>query len=129
MKTSITKIFEFEAAHHLPLYDGKCRDIHGHTYKLEVTVSSQALTKSGPKTGMVMDFGSLKEIVKTEILDHIDHTDLNTIWPQGPTAEIVCRWIFEVLDAELLRLNNSMLQLEKVRLWETSTSYAEVGED
>lgn len=70
----LSKIFYFEAAHALYGYDGKCKNIHGHSYKLQVTVIGQPLPDpSNPKYGMVMDFGELKDLVKKEIISVFDH--------------------------------------------------------
>lgn len=70
----ITKIFSFEMAHALWNYTGKCRNIHGHSYKLYVTLSGKPLIKSGdPEDGMLMDFGKLKKMIKQHLIDHFDH--------------------------------------------------------
>ena len=70
----LTKIFHFEAAHALAGYDGKCRNIHGHSYELRVTVKGMPLNEPGnPKNGMVIDFHDLKQIVAQEIVDKLDH--------------------------------------------------------
>ena len=70
----LTKEFSFEAAHALDGYDGPCREIHGHSYRLFVTVKGVPLADAGhPKQGMVMDFGLLKSIVGQEIIARFDH--------------------------------------------------------
>lgn len=70
----ITKEFKFEMAHALPGYDGLCKNIHGHSYELLVTVAGRPITDiSSPKYGMVMDFGDLKKIVRSEVVDKFDH--------------------------------------------------------
>ncbi len=70
----VTKEFTFEAAHALDGYDGKCKDIHGHSYKLSVTVLGKVnQSKEDPKCGMVIDFGEIKKIVKGSVLDQFDH--------------------------------------------------------
>ena len=70
----ITKQFNFETGHALFGYDGKCRNVHGHSYKLSVTVIGRPITDtSHVKLGMVIDFGDLKRIVKEEIVDQFDH--------------------------------------------------------
>ena len=73
---TITKIFEFAAGHHLPHHKGLCKGQHGHNYFLYVEVGRDII-KDGPQTGMIMDFGVLKSIVKKEILDKLDHSYLN----------------------------------------------------
>ena len=71
----ITKEFNFEMAHALMGYDGPCRNIHGHSYALKVTVAGHPITdENHPKLGMVMDFGDLKKIVKEAVIDEFDHT-------------------------------------------------------
>ena len=68
----LTKEFSFEAAHALDGYDGPCREIHGHSYRLFVTVKGcPAAGEGDPKCGMVMDFGVLKRIVNEEIVSHL----------------------------------------------------------
>jgi len=114
---SITKIFEFAAAHHLPYHEGLCKNIHGHGFKLEITVTG-AIQTNGSATGMIIDFKELKNIVNKVILVHLDHTDLNDIF-ENPTAETMAKHI-----ADNLNLIFSTVKIVKVRLWETSTSYA-----
>ena len=70
----ITKQFSFETGHALFGYYGKCRNVHGHSYKLSVTVIGQPITEVGAvKLGMVIDFSDLKKIVKEEVVDVFDH--------------------------------------------------------
>lgn len=73
----ITKIFTFETAHVLYNYDGKCKNMHGHSYKLFVTVKGEPINDiDNVKNGMVVDFGDIKRIVKQEIVDSWDHAVL-----------------------------------------------------
>lgn len=116
---TVTKLFEFEACHHLPYYEGSCHRIHGHSYKLEVTVSGSVL-KSGEKQGMIMDFKDLKSIVKEVVVDKYDHENLNDFFP-NPTAEIMVKSI--AMDI-ISRLPKNVF-LVSCKLWETSSSYAE----
>ena len=70
----ITKEFRFEGAHALQNYDGKCRHIHGHSYRLFVTLKGSPIAEaSSPKNGMVVDFGDLKRVVNKYIVDPFDH--------------------------------------------------------
>lgn len=70
----ITKQFTFETGHALYGYDGKCKNVHGHSYKLSVTViGSPILDSNNVKFGMVIDFTDLKKIVKEEVVDQFDH--------------------------------------------------------
>jgi 6-pyruvoyltetrahydropterin/6-carboxytetrahydropterin synthase len=135
----VTKEFAFEMAHALSRYDGKCENVHGHTYFLSITVSGEpGNDASSQKCGMVMDFSDLKLIVKDHILDYFDHalvlneTDprkdvLNSIStrlilaPYQPTCENI------VLDI-VRRISVFMggpVKLFSVKLRETPTSYAE----
>ncbi|MEN8249617.1 MAG: 6-carboxytetrahydropterin synthase [Bacteroidota bacterium] len=71
----LTKSFNFEGSHALLNYDGKCRNIHGHSYKLDVTVIGTPFNEKGhPKDGLLIDFGDLKEIVNQQIVDQFDHS-------------------------------------------------------
>ncbi len=74
-KIRLTREFSFESAHALEGYDGACREVHGHSYKLFVTVIGEPKADpSSPKFGMVMDFGELKRIVNEQIVDRLDHS-------------------------------------------------------
>ena len=73
----ITKQFSFETGHALYGYDGKCKNVHGHSYKLSVTVIGSPITdNTNVKFGMVIDFSDLKKIVREEIVDHFDHASV-----------------------------------------------------
>jgi 6-pyruvoyltetrahydropterin/6-carboxytetrahydropterin synthase len=141
----ITKQFSFEMAHALRHYDGLCRNIHGHSYKMDITLAGQPLhDESSPKNGMVMDFGDLKKLVNEEIISLLDHalvlnakTDaqLITVLKQNyekivtvefqPTTENLLNFIAEKIKAKL----PENVKLTCVRLRETDTSYAEWCED
>tara|TARA_B100001059_G_C17600594_1_gene459330 strand:- start:41 stop:493 length:453 start_codon:yes stop_codon:yes gene_type:complete len=87
-KIRITKRFTFEAGHALFGYDGKCKNVHGHSYKFSLTVIGSPIEDpSHPKFGMVIDFGDLKKIVNKEIVDPFDHaTVFNMQTPYGELA-------------------------------------------
>jgi len=71
----ITREFRFEGAHALTHYDGKCRHIHGHSYRLMVTITGEpSLVPGDPKSGMILDFNDLKKIVSRYILEPLDHS-------------------------------------------------------
>jgi len=125
LKTSVTKAFHFEAAHYLPNYDGDCSYLHGHSYKLEVTVGGPNITKSDEMCdgSMVIDFKQLKRKVDYYIIDTLDHTYLNEILPGVPTAEFMCAWIYERLSSPAF---GNLRGLKRIRLWETADSFAEV---
>ena len=124
-RISVAKIFKFDAAHFLPEHKGKCADIHGHTYRLEVTVARTEgdVVASGSSAGMGLDFGDLKEIVQREIIEKVDHKMLNDVLPFRTTAENMVVYFYEVLEQQLALLGVEVL---KLKVWETQTSYAEV---
>lgn len=113
-KVILSKTFEFDAAHKLPNYKGPCANLHGHTYRLEVSIE-------GPvrKNGMVIDFGEVKKLVNEKILSVLDHSYLNDKYP-NPTAEVMVVDIFDTLNSSLPK----DVKLIEVKLWETSTSCA-----
>jgi len=121
---TITRIFEFEAAHSLSAHKEKCQRLHGHSYQLQVTVTGPM--KRGPRSdrGMIMDFSDLKKLVQREIISKVDHVYLNESLVLYPTAENLVGWIASVL-SKALESYSSDLILVKVRLYETSDSYAE----
>lgn len=140
-KIRITKEFHFEMAHALHGYDGKCKNIHGHSYQLDVTVIGSPIeNNTNPKLGMVMDFGDLKTIVKNNIIDILDHalvlnkngnyshftkkssySDKVVMVDYQPTCENMLIDFAEKLKKELS--NNTKLHSLKLR--ETATSFAE----
>ena len=114
----VVKDFTFDSCHHLNNYEGKCKNLHGHTYKLQVGVKS-----SLNEIGMVIDFNKLKEIVNNIIIDKVDHTNLNECFPFNTTAENMVVYIYD-------KLKSIGLSISFIRLWETPTSFAEYrGED
>jgi len=128
----LTKFFEFEASHHLVNYKGACERPHGHSYKLYVTV--EGIPVDG--LGMVMDFKELKAIVKEQILDKVDHYDLNDAMPQefamkytdNTTCENMIIAFWYALD-HIISENNSSVKLSEIKLYETSSSYATLTRD
>lgn len=141
-KIRLTKEFYFESGHALYGYDGKCKNIHGHSYKLSVTVLGEPITKPGHvKLGMVIDFGDLKRIVKTEIVDVFDHaTIFNNNSPHRELAHILAEKEQRVILVDYQPTSEMMLldfaerikaklpkevTLHSLKLHETGTSYAE----
>lgn len=138
----ITKQFSFETGHALYGYDGKCKNVHGHSYKLSVTVIGKPITdKNNVKYGMVIDFGDLKKIVKEEIVDIFDHaTVFNKNTPHIELAkELKCRGHHIIL-VEYQPTSENMvidfakkiskrlpdnIKLHSLKLQETETSFAE----
>jgi len=107
----VSKDFTFDSAHFLTKYHGKCENLHGHTYKLRVTVE-------GPvkDDGMVIDFKELKQIVKDRVIEKYDHQNLNDFF-ENPSAELVAMKIWEDIAQEL------PVKLYEVTLWETAESF------
>lgn len=147
MLLRLTKQFSFEMAHALPAYEGKCHNIHGHSYKLFVTVEGAPLQQQGaPTDGMVLDFHQLKEIVNRHIVEQFDHAlvlprkgqepDDNTDSPTqlGGYAAKLILVDFQPTSENLLlhfaRLLNGQLpastRLHSLKLYETETSCAEL---
>ena len=99
--------FEFDAAHNLPNYAGKCERLHGHTYRLRVMCEAPI----DPATGLAIDFAELKRVVKTRVLDVLDHTYLNeTI--AIPSAENIAVWVWD-------RIRDAGLPLKELWVFET----------
>lgn len=119
MKTTVTKQFRFEAAHSLPHHDGKCKNLHGHSYMLEVTVAGKKHA-SGPKEGMIADFADISKTIKEHIVSKWDHKFLNDIFPFVTTVENLAEECFRILE-------NTGMEIERIRLWETPTSFAEAA--
>lgn len=113
---SVTKIFEFDAAHFLPYHNRRCKYLHGHCWKLEVTYTDYP----NPETGMVLDYTDLKHKVN-EVLDEFDHGFVNLHVPY-PTSEMMLLYFWS-------KLEPSLPKLEKLRLYETADSYAELNRD
>ena len=138
----ITKQFSFETGHALYGYDGKCKNVHGHSYKLSVTVIGKPiLDRSNVKFGMVIDFKKMKKIVKEEIVDQFDHaTVFNETTPHIELAnELKTRGHHVILvdyqpTSENMvidfaqRIKNRLpegIALFSLKLQETETSFAE----
>jgi 6-pyruvoyltetrahydropterin/6-carboxytetrahydropterin synthase len=138
----ITKQFSFETGHALYGYDGKCKNVHGHSYKLSVTViGTPILDNTNVKFGMVIDFTDLKKIVKEEIVDNFDHATVfnkntphvelaNELSTRGhhvilvdyqPTSE---NMVVDFAQKIKNRLPNNV-QLHSLKLQETESSFAE----
>ena len=121
----VSKEFTFDASHHLHNYEGKCKNLHGHTYKVIFGISGYVDDR-----GIMIDFGDIKDIWKTEIEIFLDHRYLNeTLPPMNTTAENMVVWIYEKMKDSLQSKNRMTnyhgARVEFVRLFETPTSYAE----
>ena len=106
----IRKSFTFEAAHLLPHHPGKCARLHGHSYRLDVTLDGP-LQPDGPAAGMVEDFEVVSRIVKEAVVSKLDHRSLNELI-ENPTAENIVVWVWE-------RLAHQLPHLAELTLWET----------
>ena len=121
----ICRRFKFAAAHLLPKYKGKCHNLHGHQWFIDIGISGPIKNDNSPENGMIMDFIRLKRIVTKEILDIVDHKYLNEIFPSiDPTAENMSRLFFEILEVAL-KNNEPNIKLEFIKVWETENAYAE----
>lgn len=138
----ITKEFSFETGHALYGYDGKCRNVHGHSYKLAVTVIGRPITDSSHvKLGMVIDFGDLKTIVKEEIVEPFDHaTIFNRNTPHLELAKELSDRGHKIILADYQPTSENMvidfakkirarlpqhIRLHSLKLRETATAFAE----
>ncbi|MFT5102586.1 MAG: 6-pyruvoyltetrahydropterin/6-carboxytetrahydropterin synthase [Candidatus Latescibacterota bacterium] len=138
----ITKQFSFETGHALYGYDGKCRNVHGHSYKLSVTVIGNPIDdNTHVKFGMVIDFSDLKKVVKEEIVDVFDHvTVFNKNTPHVELAKELSDRGHNVLLVDYQPTSEMMvidfaakikerlpqeIMLHSLKLQETATSYAE----
>ena len=141
-KIRLTKEFSFEMAHALFGYDGACSQIHGHSYRLFVTIIGEPLNDdTDPKNGMVIDFGALKGVVNRNLIDKYDHslvlrkTDsneqlLNTLSQNFEKIEIVdyqptCENMISRFASVLQSKLPSRVRLHSLKMHETATSYAE----
>jgi len=116
----VSKEFSFDAAHYLVKYHGKCEKLHGHTYKLVVTVAGKK-----DDEGMVIDFNELKRVVKNYVLNILDHSYINDILEQ-PSAENIAEWIWNKISD---KLQTDRYFLYEIRLYETPTSYVTLRRD
>ena len=108
----ICREFYFDAAHYIPDYKGKCEQLHGHTYKLEVVIKGDV-----QDDGMVVDFVKMKEIVETSVIEKLDHHALNEIF-DNPTAEHILEWISTQLKGKI--------PVSSIRLWEGQGKWVEI---
>lgn len=109
----ISKEFKFDSAHFLPWHIGLCRNMHGHTYRLIVSIVGDL-----NENAVVIDFSDLKKIVQKNVIDVLDHHCLNNI-VKNPTAENLVIWILETLKDKI------KFRSLTVRLYETPTSYVQ----
>jgi 6-pyruvoyltetrahydropterin/6-carboxytetrahydropterin synthase len=137
----LTRLFTFETAHALQNYKGGCRNIHGHSYRLEVTIiGTPIVSETHPNDGMVMDFKDLKKLVQETIIDPIDHA---LLLRQDASLELVealrhlnhklvltpfqptCENMLIDFKQRIRHLLPPYVELHSLKLWETEKSFAE----
>lgn len=120
----LTVIANFSSAHCIRGYEGACENLHGHNWKVEVTVRSKGLDR----LGMVMDFKSIKARTR-EVVDRLDHRYLNEVQPfdnENATAENIAKHIFEELASSI---NGAGVSVARVKVWESDTAAAAYSEE
>lgn len=148
---NISKEVEFDAGHRVPGHASKCKNPHGHRYRVRVTCEGWIVEEAGaPDEGMLVDFGDLKTLMTERVHDVLDHGfivysgDVHMrqalsvggeadwkiiVFPHVPTAENIARWVFDELDGPISERFREGLKLRRVEVWETPTSVATVERD
>jgi 6-pyruvoyltetrahydropterin/6-carboxytetrahydropterin synthase len=141
----ITTRLEFDAGHRIPCHKSQCRNLHGHRYAIEITLSGEIIRQeSSSDNGMVMDFSDVKAIARSAVVDVWDHAFLvykddtpvldflmtlpnhkTVVLDCVPTAENLAAEAFRILKAEYKDTYGNHLKLERVRLYETPNSWAD----
>ncbi|HYN55521.1 MAG TPA: 6-carboxytetrahydropterin synthase QueD [Methylotenera sp.] len=141
----ITTRLEFDAGHRIPHHKSQCKNLHGHRYAIEITLSGDIIMQENTsENGMVMDFSDVKSIAKSTVVDVWDHAFLvyqhdtevlnflnslanhkTVIFPTVPTAENMAAEAFKLLKSKYNDSYGNHLKLEKVRLYETPNSWAD----
>ena len=111
----VSRKCSFDAAHFLPRYKGKCKNVHGHRWTVELAVEGPV----DPNTGFVVDFSHIKAWLQENVVDEFDHTLINDKI-ENPTAENIAEWI-----GKQFIIENSKVGLAYVRVWETPDSMVE----
>jgi 6-pyruvoyltetrahydropterin/6-carboxytetrahydropterin synthase len=116
----VEKRFKFEASHYLPFHDGKCKHLHGHSWVGVVICRGSSLQETGPKQGMLLDFGTISKALDPLVETYLDHHHLNdSLGLLNPTSEEIARWVFDRIKGSLAGY------IVGVRIEETCTSAAE----
>ena len=119
MSLFVCKMFTFDAAHFLPNHKGKCKNLHGHTWKIKIKIKGDInKDEMSSEFGMIMDFKRLESLVKEYILSKLDHTNLNNII-HNPTAENILDFIVQQLPESVI------ITLHSIKLYESENSYVE----
>jgi 6-pyruvoyltetrahydropterin/6-carboxytetrahydropterin synthase len=142
---NITTRLEFDAGHRIPYHKSQCRNLHGHRYALEISLSGDIITQDNlSESGMVMDFSDVKRIARESVVDVWDHAFLvfkddvevlnflnslndhkTVVFPTVPTAENMAAEAFKILRSQYKDTYGNQLKLERVRLYETPNSWAD----
>ena len=141
----ITTRLEFDAGHRIPCHKSQCRNLHGHRYAIEITLSGDIIhQENASENGMVMDFSDVKKIAREHVVDVWDHAFLvykddfevlnflnslpnhkTVVFSSVPTAENMAAIAFEILNHQYKDVYDNQLKLERVRLYETPNSWAD----
>ncbi|MCK9272747.1 6-carboxytetrahydropterin synthase QueD [Candidatus Gracilibacteria bacterium] len=137
----ITKIYEWDMGHRIPNHTSQCSNIHGHRYKIEITLEGDIIDNKGASNeGMIIDFGDIKKITKEFIDSKLDHgymgykgdVVLDLIKKENfkyievdfiPTAENIAVWIFNELSPKFQNIYGKNLKLHKIKLYETPNNF------
>jgi len=117
-------IFQFGAAHQLRNYNGKCENLHGHNWKIEVFVKGETLGEDG----LLVDFKVIKETT-LNILEELDHKFLNELEyfkDINPSSENIARYLYEITSREL---NNDAVEVSRITVWESDSACATYSPD
>jgi len=141
----ITTRLEFDAGHRIPHHKSQCKNLHGHRYAIEITLSGDIISnEAASENGMVMDFSDVKTIAKTSLVNVWDHAFLvyqgdtevlnflqsldnhkTVVFPTVPTAENMAQEAFRILKEKYQDTYSNHLTLEKVRLYETPNNWSD----
>lgn len=143
----ITTRLEFDAGHRIPSHKSQCRNLHGHRYAIEITLSGDIIRQEGSSDdGMVMDFSDVKTIARASVVDVWDHAFIvyrgdtavlnfldtlpghkTVVMDSIPTAENMAAEAFRLLKSRYQDVYGNHLRLERVRLYETPNSWADAS--
>ena len=116
----VEKEVKFEAAHFMPNYNGPCRNVHGHSWRVRVVLRLYELHEVGPLQGMSIDFGDIKGPLENYVVHALDHGCLNNVVSMDePSCEVLARWIFEQLEKHAAHI---AVHVYKVVVHETSVN-------
>lgn len=144
---TITRKLEFDAGHRIPDHNSQCRNLHGHRYTLEITLTGQVVEHDGyADNGMIMDFSDVKALAKENLVDLWDHAFLvyekdvkvkefleslpnhkTVVLNRVPTVENLAKIAFDILKTVYQDRYSTGLSLSKIKLFETPNCWAEIG--